>query len=74
VRREGRLVEYSRPGILNGSDERPITHTQTYRNMMAQTAAPGAQLANVAANPFAMPQQAAPAANVAQAPATAAAR
>jgi hypothetical protein len=71
VRREGRLVEYSRPGILSGSDERPITNTQTYRNMMAQTAAPGVQLANVAANPFAMPPQGA---NVAQAPANSATR
>jgi hypothetical protein len=74
VRREGRLVEYSRPGILSASDERPITNTQAYRNLVTQTAAPGAQMVNVAANPFAMPQSVPQAANVAQAPAISATR
>ena len=58
VRRDGRLVAYSRPAAQAGLAEGAIASLEVYRNLQAQTAsseAIAAASANLAANPFSMP-------------------
>jgi hypothetical protein len=61
VRREGRLVAYSRPAAEAGQAEGSIASLEAYRNMLAQSGSPEAVAASasLAANPFSMPPVAA---------------
>lgn len=63
VRRDGRLVAYSRPAAQAGVAEGAIASLEVYRNLLAQTASPeatAATTASLAANPFSMPPLANP--------------
>jgi hypothetical protein len=63
VRRDGRLVAYSRPAAQAGMAEGAIASLEVYRKLQAQTASPeaiAAASASLAANPFSMPPLAAP--------------
>lgn len=63
VRRDGRLVAYSRPAAQAGMAEGAIASLEVYRNLLAQTASPeatAAATASLAANPFSMPPLAIP--------------
>ncbi len=57
VRREGRLVAYSRPAAEAGIAEGSIASLEAYRNMLARSNSPeaAAASASLAANPFSMP-------------------
>jgi hypothetical protein len=58
VRRDGRLVAYSRPAAQAGTAEGAIASLGVYRNLLAQTSSPeaiAAATASLAANPFSMP-------------------